>query len=56
MNLALPNLPRAETIGAAAEAKRDSAAMKRILRAVSGKPATGKPAAGKLAAGKTAKP
>ncbi|HEU5039552.1 MAG TPA: hypothetical protein VFT84_01955 [Gemmatimonadales bacterium] len=44
MQLALPKLPAAETIGAAAEAKRDSAAMKQILRAVSGKPAAGKTA------------
>ena len=39
IELAIPKLPAAETIGVAAEAKRDSLAMKRILRAVSGKPA-----------------
>jgi hypothetical protein len=44
LDFALPSLPSADTIGAAADAMRDSAAMKRILRAVSGRPVPGKPA------------
>jgi hypothetical protein len=43
MNLTLPKLPSAETIGVAAEARRDSAAMRQILRAVSGKAVPAKP-------------
>jgi hypothetical protein len=43
MDLSLPKLPTAETIGVAAEARRDSAALKQILRAVSGKAAPAKP-------------
>lgn len=44
MKLTLPKqLPSAETIGVAAEARRDSAAMRQILRAVSGKAAPARP-------------
>lgn len=40
IDLSLPRLPRAETVGVPAEAKRDSATLKRILRAVSGDKST----------------
>jgi hypothetical protein len=43
LELALPKLPSADTIGARARAARDSVALKRILRAVGGQPG-GKPA------------
>jgi hypothetical protein len=38
LQLALPKLPKADTIGAGGRAARDSAALNRILRAVGGRP------------------
>jgi hypothetical protein len=42
LELALPKLPSADTIGSGARAARDSVALKRILRAVGGRPSGGK--------------
>ena len=44
LDLSLPKLPSADTIGARARAARDSVALKRILRAVTGRPTDGKTA------------